>query len=75
MSLLRGCTLREWRASSVESRTLEECAPSLRDILMEYSLSDLPRPWLRSYNSKVMCDYGGVFRGLISLKKGEKLTA
>jgi hypothetical protein len=23
---------------------------------MEYSLSDLPRPWLRSYNSKVMCD-------------------
>jgi len=51
------CTLREWRESSVESRTFEEWAPSLRDSLMEYSLSELPRPWLRSYSSNVICDF------------------
>ena len=46
----------EWRASSAESSTLDECAPSLSESRIEYSLSDLPRPWLRSYSSNVMCD-------------------
>lgn len=50
---LRGCTLSEWRASKAESRTFEECAPSLNEIRMEYSLSDLPRPKLRSYSSNL----------------------
>lgn len=44
----RGCTLSECRASSAESRTFDECAPSLSESRIEYSLSDLPRPWLRS---------------------------
>lgn len=50
---LRGWTFSECRASSAESRTFEECAPSLSERRMEYSLSDLPRPWFLSYNSKL----------------------
>lgn len=50
---LRGCTLSECRASSAESSTFDEWAPSLSESRMEYSLSDLPRPWLRSYSSNL----------------------
>jgi hypothetical protein len=45
---LRPWTFSECLASKVESRTLEEWAPSLNESLIEYSLSDLPRPWFRS---------------------------
>jgi hypothetical protein len=41
---LRDCTFNECLASRAESRTFDEWAPSLRDSLIEYSLSDLPRP-------------------------------
>jgi hypothetical protein len=46
-------TFKECLASTAESKTLDECAPSLRDSLIEYSLSDLPRPWFRSYSSNL----------------------
>lgn len=56
VSFRRAWTLSECRASRAESRTLDECAPSLSESRIEYSLSDLPRPWFRSYSSKVICD-------------------
>lgn len=56
VSFRRDWTLSECRASRAESRTLDECAPSLSESRIEYSLSDLPRPWFRSYSSKVICD-------------------
>lgn len=58
MTRLRGWTLRECRASSAESRTFDEWAPSLSESRMEYSLSDLPRPWFRSYSSNLQIGGG-----------------
>lgn len=59
---LLDCTFNAWRASTAESRTFDEWAPSLRESLIEYSLSDFSRPPLRSYNSNlyrvsIRCSY------------------
>lgn len=47
-------TFKECLASSAESRTLDEWAPSLMESLIEYSVSDFSLPWFRSYNSKLI---------------------
>lgn len=48
ISYLLGCTFNECRASTAESKTFEEWAPSLKESLIEYSLSDFSLPPFRS---------------------------